>query len=131
MGQITASILYALVQCPHRVALDAFEDPAKRDPVSPFVEMLWQRGFKYERQVIEGLETPFLDLSGLPAETREAATLAAMQRREPLIYSGRIADGDLLGEPDLLRLEGTGYVAGDIKSGAGEEGGDDETDGKP
>jgi uncharacterized protein len=36
-----------------------------------------------------------------------------------------------VGEPDLLRLEGTAYVAGDIKSGAGEEGGDEEGDGKP
>jgi uncharacterized protein len=33
----------------------------------------------------------------------------------------------LLGDPDLLRREGDGYVAGDIKSGAGEESaGDDE-----
>lgn len=131
MEQITASILYALVQCPHRVRLDAFGDPTKRDPVSPFVEMLWQRGFKYEREVISGLQVPFLDLSELPPDARERETLAAMQRREPLIYSGRIAHGDLLGEPDLLRLEGDSYVAGDIKSGAGEEGGDDETDGKP
>ena len=29
-----------------------------------------------------------------------------------------------MGEPDLLRREGSGYVAGDIKSGAGEEGQD-------
>ena len=49
-----------------------------------------------------------------------------MERREPLIYSGRIRVDDLLGEPDLLRWEGNGYVAGDIKSGAGEEGLDDD-----
>src|ERR1019366_8621568 len=45
-----------------------------------------------------------------------------MERQEPLIYSGRITVGDLVGEPDLLRWAGHGYVAGDIKSGAGEEG---------
>ena len=49
----------------------------------------------------------------------------------PLIYGGRVRADDLLGEPDLLRREGNGYVAGDIKSGAGEEGGDDEDDGRP
>jgi hypothetical protein len=52
-----------------------------------------------------------------------------MQRREPLIYSGRISADDLLGVPDLLRKEAGGYVPGDIKSGAGEEGGGDDSDG--
>jgi predicted RecB family nuclease len=93
--------------------------------------MLWQRGFKYERETIAGLHVPFLDLSSLPDDARERETLAAMQRREPLIYAGRLTQDDLVGEPDLLRLEGTAYVAGDIKSGAGEESGDDEGDGKP
>jgi predicted RecB family nuclease len=131
MGQITASILYACVQCPHRIWLDATEDIAKRDPISPFVEMLWQRGYKFERETITRLQVPFVDLSGLSFEAKERETLVAMQRREPLIYAGRIVHDDLVGEPDLLRLEGTGYVAGDIKSGAGEEGGDDDIDGRP
>jgi hypothetical protein len=54
-----------------------------------------------------------------------------MDRGEPLIYGGRISAGDLLGDPDLLRKELGGYVAGDIKSGAGEEGASEESDGKP
>ena len=33
---ITASILYDLVRCPHRVALDAFGDPALRDALNGF-----------------------------------------------------------------------------------------------
>jgi hypothetical protein len=33
---VTASVLYDLVQCPQRVALDAFGDRAKRDEVSAF-----------------------------------------------------------------------------------------------
>jgi hypothetical protein len=36
-----------------------------------------------------------------------------------------------LGDPDLLRRDGAGYVPGDIKSGRGEEGGDDDNEGKP
>lgn len=43
----------------------------------------------------------------------------------PLIYSGRLSVDNLIGEPDLLRKEGSGYVAGDIKSGSGEEGDED------
>ena len=36
-----------------------------------------------------------------------------MQRGEPLIYNGRIQADGLLGDPDPLRKEGEGYVAGD------------------
>ena len=52
---ITASMLYNHLVCPHRVAMDAFADPERRDPVSPFIEMLWARGNKYEAQVVSGL----------------------------------------------------------------------------
>ena len=38
---------------------------------------------------------------------------------------------DLLGLRDLLKKEPGGYVPGDIKSGRGDEGGGDESDGKP
>ena len=128
---ITASILYNLVQCPQRVALDAFGDPAASDEANPFVRLLWERGTIYEREVIAGLDEHFIDLSGLDEGEREAKTLEAMRRGEPLIYGGRITAGDLLGIPDLLRKEVGGYVPGDIKSGAGEEGGGEDSDGKP
>jgi hypothetical protein len=32
--------------------MDAFSDPALRDAVSPFVQMLWERGPAYEREVV-------------------------------------------------------------------------------
>jgi hypothetical protein len=35
-------------------------------------------------------------------------TLEAMRSGSPLIYSGRLSAGDLLGVPDLLRREGPG-----------------------
>ena len=56
-----------------------------------------------------------------------------MARKEPLIYGPRIQHGDLLGDPDLLRFEGGGYVPIDIKSGNGEFGGDqdDDSEAKP
>ena len=128
---ITAAILYDLVQCPHRVTMDLFTDPALRDKVSPFVQLLWEKGSLFEKEVIGDLSLPFLDLSRYAGEEKEQQTLAAMDHGEPLIYSARIRASDLLGDPDLLRHENGGYVAGDIKSGAGEEGGSDDEDGKP
>ena len=128
---ITAAVLYDLVHCPQRVALDAFGDVNGRDPVNPFVKLLWERGTAFERETIAKVRQPFLDLSVMPSDEKERQTLEAMRRGESLIYAGRIGVEDLLGEPDLLRKHGNGYVPGDIKSGAGEEGASEESDGKP
>jgi predicted RecB family nuclease len=124
-------MLYDLVVCPHRVTMDLVANPAERDVVSPFVQLLWERGAAHEAEIISRTGEQFVDLSKYSGATNIQHTLEAIYRGESLIYRGRIAIGDLLGEPDLLRKEGTGYVAGDIKSGAGEEGSDDETGGKP
>lgn len=122
---ITASMLYDHVQCEHRVTLDRFAPVERRDPVNPFIRLLWEHGTLYEQQVIAALQLPFLDLSSLTTDEKEAATRQALREHVPLIYNGRLTHGDLVGEPDLLRLEGEHYVPGDIKSGAGEEGDDD------
>jgi uncharacterized protein len=129
-------MLYAHLSCPHRVSMDAHVDPSLRDPVNPFVEMLWERGTIYEAEVIGRVEPAFLDLSTLKGDEKEQATRDAIARQVPLIYSGRLSDDELLGVPDLLRLENGGYVAIDIKSGAGaefvpEEGSDDDAPSKP
>jgi uncharacterized protein len=67
---ISASLLYNHLQCPHRVFMDSFADPALRDPVSPFVQMLWERGTIFEK---------------------ETETRAAIGRGDTLIYSGRLS----------------------------------------
>ena len=122
---VTATMLYDLVACPHRVTMDLYADPAERDEPNAFVELLWERGSLYEKEVIAGLKDPFLDLSIFRSDEKEQRTLDAMQRGEPLIYGGRIQAAGLLGDPDLLRRSGSRYVAGDIKSGSGEEGPED------
>jgi predicted RecB family nuclease len=124
-------MLYDLVKCPHRVTMDLFGNPTQRDKVSPFVELLWARGAAHEEEIVAKLGVSFVDLSTFDALEKERLTLAAMNRGEPLIYSGRISSDDLVGEPDLLERKGNGYVAGDIKSGAGEEGATQDDDGKP
>ncbi len=124
---ITASMLHDLVSCPHRVTMDLFADPAQRDEPNPFIQLLWEKGSVYEREVIEGLEMPFTNLSMYAGDEKERLTLEAMQRGDPLIYGGRMQAEGLLGDPDLLRKEGDGYVAGEIKSGAAEDGSQDLT----
>ena len=124
-GPVTGSMLYDLLACPHRLHMDKFADPSERNPVSPFVQLLWKKGALYEKEVMEGPEALFTDLSGYRGEEQELKTREAMRRRDALIYSGRIRADELLGIPDLLRREGDGYLAGDIKSGAGAEGTED------
>ena len=78
---ITASMLYNHLACPHRVAMDAFGDWQLRDKVSPFVEMLWARGNKYEAEVIAGIGQPCLDLSGLKGDEKEAVRVSSNRAR--------------------------------------------------
>ena len=122
---VTAAMLYDLVQCPHRPTMDLFGDPSERDEINPFIQLLWEKGNAYEAEVVAGVDLPLLDLSGKPGVQRERLTAEAMEQKVPLIYAGRICADDLLGDPDLLRLDGDKYVAGDIKSGGGEEGPED------
>jgi len=129
--RITASMLYGYTMCPHRVHLDVHGDPAERDPVNPFVELLWERGDAFEERTMRELGAFYLNLGNVPRDQRERMTRQAMADGEPLIYGGRIAHGRLLGEPDLLRRADGGYTAGDIKSGAGVEGISEDADGKP
>lgn len=128
MTVITPSLLYNHLMCPHRVTMDAFADPALRGEPSPFMQLLWERGSAVERDVMSGLGQAFVDLSGLRGDEKETATRAALARGEALVYGGRLSADYLLGEPDLLRREGSEgrYVAIDIKSGAGSEGENDE-----
>jgi predicted RecB family nuclease len=129
--RITASMLYSYTTCPHRVHMDLFGDRADRDEVSPFVELLWERGHAFEAETISALGIPFLNLRDVPLHQREELTLRAMREGKSLIYGGRISHGRLLGEPDLLRRAEVGYEPGDIKSGAGVEGASEDSNGKP
>jgi len=124
---ISATQLYDYVHCSHRVFMDAFGDPAEQDETSPFVELLWDQGLIHESTIAVGL-TITANLRSIAVADRERETLAAMARREPLIYGGRLTAGDLVGEPDLLEWTDLGYMPGDIKSGSGFEG--DESEGK-
>ncbi|MEW5894444.1 MAG: TM0106 family RecB-like putative nuclease [Candidatus Omnitrophota bacterium] len=131
--KISASILYNFVKCPHRVYRDAFDDQSLKEPPNEFVQLLWDKGVRYECEVIgrQKGEIEILDLSGIPRDARFAETLKAMKNRTPYIYQGSLEIDELLGCPDLLELQPNGeYIPIDIKSGMGFEGEDDESEGK-
>ena len=67
--------------------------------MSPFVQLLWEKGTAYEKEVISNLDVPFVDLSIYAGDEKERLTWEAIRRGEPLIYSGRISADDLLGDP--------------------------------
>jgi len=122
---ISASQLYNFVQCPHRVLLDAVGDVVERDEPNAFVELLWEQGIDHEAKIVALLDIT-ADMRAVSPEDRERETRVAMQRRDALIYGGRLTSGDLVGEPDLLERRGAGYIPGDIKSGSGFEGDESE-----
>jgi predicted RecB family nuclease len=119
---IAASQLYDFVHCPHRVALDEYGNPELRDEPNAFVELLWEHGIRHEERIVESLGIT-ANLRRVPFDEREQATLAAMSRREPLIFGGRLTTDEKVGEPDLLKIDANGcYLPGDIKSGGGFDG---------
>ena len=76
---ITAAMLYDRVMCPHRPSRDLFANPMKRDKLSPFVKLLWEKGTAYEEEVIANLDIPFLDLTPYSLEEKESKTLDAIE----------------------------------------------------
>lgn len=131
---VTASKLYDYIQCPHRVWRDLYGPQNEKNPdPNPFVQLLWERGVKREKEVVKGIG-PLLDLSSKNKDEQFSKTLQALQDSVPLIYHGYIRWNNLAGEPDLLRRNSDGtYIAIDIKSGRGVEGvtDDEEEPGKP
>jgi len=131
--KITASDLYSYIKCPHRVYRDAFDDQKLKDPPNEFVQLLWEKGVKYEREVITGQkgEIEILDLTDVPNEERFAKTIEAMKNNASYIYQGSLEVDELLGRPDLLELQPNGeYVPIDVKSGMGYDGEDEAGDGR-
>ncbi len=132
---ITASTLYALTQCPHRVWRDIHGPQEEKSiEVNPFVEMLWEKGVKHEKEIIAKIGD-FVNLGLGSIEERFEKTLQAMQKGSSLIYQGVIKHDTLLGIPDVLKKLANGeYIAIDIKSGSATEGeneDDEEGEGKP
>ena len=60
--------------------MDLYADPAERGEPNAFVELLWERGSLYEKEVIAGLKDPFLDLSRFAGDEKDLRTSEAITR---------------------------------------------------
>ena len=123
---ITAQHIYDYLVCPHRVYLNAHEDPAKKRPLSQFLDLLFRRGSLHEKRVIERFECSRPE--GFTHEERFESTLELMRAGEDYIYQGLLIARDEQGIPDLLKkgsvpsaLGSHSYIPIDIKSGKGYE----------
>ena len=121
---ITAATVFDLVTCPHRVAMDRHGPAGRREEPGPVAEMLWRRGVAHEAELIAALDVRPAVIAPADDVRRERETLAAMDRGEDLIVGARIRHEDLVGEPTLLRREDDGYVAGNARCVASDEGPD-------
>jgi uncharacterized protein len=108
--------------CPHWLWFDRFGNPDKRSKPSPFHELLLERGFLHEDEVLDGLNFETVG-DGSLAE-RAARTKELMAAGVERIYHGILSADDMLGEPDLLERSTEAnsnfgdyhYVPIDIKS---------------
>jgi len=127
MQYITASILYNYIQCPHRVWRDIYgQKKEKIKEINPFVQLLWDKGVLYEKEIIKKIGK-FTDISHGSLDERFDKTIQAMKNNNPLIYQGVLRYENLFGIPDLLRrLPNGSYIPVEIKSGMGYEGADEE-----
>jgi len=123
---ITATKLYDYIQCPHKVWRDTYGPQTEKiKETNPFVQLLWDRGVLYEKEVISKIGE-YIDLSEGTLEERFSKTIKAMGDKAPLIYQGVLMADNIVGIPDLLKLTSDSqYIPVDIKSGMGREGVDE------
>ncbi|PHM16429.1 MAG: hypothetical protein CJD30_11605, partial [Sulfuricurvum sp. PD_MW2] len=106
--RITASKLYDYLQCPHRIWRDTYgPQEEKIIETNPFVQLLWDRGVRYEKEIIDSLGA-YLNLSEGSLEERFKKTTEALKNKIPLIYQGVLIKDELMGIPDLLEIKPNG-----------------------
>ncbi|HUC43888.1 MAG TPA: TM0106 family RecB-like putative nuclease [Candidatus Sulfotelmatobacter sp.] len=122
-ARLLAHHLYEFVECEHRVALDATVDRAERTPPGAAMEMLFEHGRAFEREVAAGLRYPTVEVRGDDWEGAFEETVALMRSGVAGIDQGVLLGPGRLARPDLLeRVPGASglgefhYVPGDIKS---------------
>jgi len=88
----------------------------------PFSEILKRIGLRHERDHLASLG-PYLDISVEPFENRRAKTVEAIRSRIPVLYQPTFeitekilgVDVDIVGAPDFLVLQPSGYQLRDSK----------------
>jgi len=94
----------------------------KETPLSPFEEVILKLGKKHEEKHISSLGK-FVDVSLIPADQKAAKTMDLIQNNTQIIYQGllstkyKINDSeiDIVGIPDIMIYEESGYILRDCK----------------
>lgn len=120
---ILAHHLYDFAECEHRVALDATLDRELRTPPDDAMALLLEHGQRFEREVVEPLGYPAVEVEEGDWDGAFAQTRALMRQGVAGIDQGVLLDGARLARPDLLErvpgesaLGGFHYIPGDVKS---------------
>jgi predicted RecB family nuclease len=120
---LLAHHLYDFADCEHRVALDATLDRSLRTPPDPATELLFEHGRRFEREIVDPLRYPAVEVDEGDWELAAARTVALMRSGVPGIDQGVLIGPGRLARPDLLeRVDGASalgalhYVPGDVKS---------------
>lgn len=104
LPQITGSMFYQYVTCPHWLYFELFGDPELKAKRAKFAEMLLEMGVLYEKEVIGGQQ--LTEVKGRGNAVRFKATKKLMEEGVERIYHGLLIgelDGiRLIGEPDIL-----------------------------
>lgn len=105
--------------CERRVHHDLHGDPARRDPVSAFVQLLWEGGRQHEEEVLGAIGEGIVDLRDITCpDHRFVATIDALEGDARVILGARLECDDRLGLPDIIERIDCEWVAGDVKSGS-------------
>ena len=120
---ILAHHLYDFAECEHRVALDATLDRELRTPPDDAMALLLEHGQRFEREVVDPLGYPAVEVEHGDWDEAFARTRALMREGVAGIDQGVLLDGARLARPDLLErapgesaLGAFHYVPGDVKS---------------
>jgi predicted RecB family nuclease len=106
--------------CPQRIQLDVLR-PCEPLPVPPFLEKLFRDGRDHEDETMSALGDGVADAAVIEAEdpdAREWHTERALACRAPVVAGGRLPvdeEAHRVGEPDLLVLDGDGYLPIEVK----------------
>ena len=121
--RITGTHIYHVLHCPHAVALDLHEDPAKRRPPNEVEEFVRRRGRDWEAKFVAGLGYPEPEYERGDFAFAAEQTEAFLRDGVDGVSQGVLREESKLGIPDLLRREAGAsdlgafhYVVGDIKS---------------